>query len=85
MRAIFFKYHTGYCGEDGCEVVTVDDNVTEDDLSYMAYQGAYDHASSYGRELCDSEDDECEMEHEGNTNIEGTWEDYVPEKHDQLL
>lgn len=82
-KKIFFHLHTGYCGEDAYEVVEFEDDATDEQISDCGYDMAMAHAASYGRELCDAdcEDEDCEMEHPGNTNIEGSWEIYNPEKH----
>lgn len=83
MKRIFFTYHTGYCGQDGCDAVEVEDDLTENGLNEMAWQQALEHASSYGIELCsdECEDEDCEMEHPGNTGIEGSWEPFDPQLH----
>lgn len=82
MKRIFFSYHTGYCGEDGCDCIEYDDDITDEELDNDAWVGAMDHASRYGHDLCDCEDEECENPHEGSHNIEGYWEVYDPKKHD---
>lgn len=87
MRKIVVFIHTGYCGEDTVQLEEVSDDETDEELHELAWEMAVDHASSYGHELCsdECEDDECEYEHPGMTNIEGYWEDYVPDKHDGLI
>lgn len=87
MRKLFCKYHTGYCGEDGCELVEFPEDMTTDQIDEEVYWAAVEHASQYGHEMCseDCDDEECEMEHPGNSNIEGSWEDYNAEKHDMYL
>jgi len=82
MKRIFFRYRTGYFGEDGADCLEFDDGTTDDELSNEAYNGAIKHASRYGHDLCDCDDDECDAIHEGNHNIEGSWEVYGPKKHD---
>lgn len=86
MRRIFFKYSTGYVGYDGVDCFEVNDFVTDDELNEMAFWQAVEHASRYGIEMCDEdcEDENCKLEHPGNSNIEGSWEIYDPEKHDML-
>lgn len=81
------KYRTGYAGEGCNELIEVPDTITNEELDEWAWEGAVEHAQSYGREMCtdDCRDDECEMEHPGNTNIEGSWEPYDPEKHYYIL
>jgi hypothetical protein len=85
MKRVFFRLHTGYCGEDGYDVIDYDDDVTTDELDQDAWYKAVEWASSYGRDLCDEycDDPECESEHIGSTNIEGTWAWYNPEEHDR--
>lgn len=92
MRKIYFKYSTGYCGSDGAEVLEFHDDVTDEELDDAAWHGALSNAEMYGiypeSDLEDISDEEYErMEEEGELdnyshNIEGSWEDYNPEKHD---
>ncbi len=89
MRKLFVKYSTGYCGMDGYEVLEFPEGVSDEDIDKELYFVAVEHAQSYGIEVCPDgdfcEDDECEYEHEGSTNISACWEDYIPEKHDMFL
>lgn len=84
MKRIFFKYSNGAVGCEGVDCFEVNDDVSDDELDEMAYWQAVEHASRYGIELCDEdcEDENCEMEHPGNTHIDGYWELYDPKKHD---
>ncbi len=87
MKRIFFRLHTGYCGSDAHDVVDYEDDITEDELDEDAYRMAVENAARYGYELCseDCDDDECDLEHPGSSNIEGSWEVYDPKEHDKYL
>ena len=87
MYKYFVSMYTGYCGSDGHDVVESDVELSEEDCSLEAWEMAVQHAAAYGYELCsnDCEDDDCDMEHPDNTNIEGSMVPYVPEKHDMHL
>ncbi len=87
MRTLFVQYHTGYCGMDGAELMEVYEDTPDEEIDLEVYYAAVNHASSYGIEMCDEdcEDEDCELEHPGNTNIEGSWVDYDPKLHDSLL
>ena len=82
-KKIFFHLHTGYCGEDDYTVAEFKDDATDEEISEYGYQLAINHAASYGHELCDAdcEDEDCDREHEGSSNIEGPWVLYDPKKH----
>lgn len=84
MRKIFVTYHTGYCGEEGHDVVEMPDDMTDDQISDEVYWAAVEHASHYGHEMCtdECEDENCENEHPGDGRTEGSWEDYDAEKHE---
>ncbi len=85
MIKYFVRFYTGYCGSEGAEVIEFPEGYKfiEEELWYQAIE----HASMYGYELCDDDCDdyECEMEHPGNTNIDFSYELYVPEKHDRYI
>lgn len=89
MKKMFVKYHTGYAGMDGYELLEFDDSYTEEQIAEEVFWQAVQHAESYGVELCPEGDDcdyqECEFEHLGSTNIEGYAVPYDPEKHDCYL
>ncbi len=89
MRKMFVTYHTGYVGMDGHELLEFPDYISDEDIAEECYYAAIQHAQSYGVEFCPDgeycEDDECEYEHEGCTNIEGLAVPYIPEKHDMYL
>lgn len=79
---IFFEYSTGYCGEEGCEALEVEEGTTQEQLDDYAYELAVGNAESYGRYRCDCDDEDCEDEH--SDCIEGSWSIFDAEKHDQL-
>lgn len=87
MRKLFVKYSTGYYGMDGYDVIEVPEDESDEDISEELYYQAVQHASHYGIEMCsdDCEDDDCQLEHPGNSNIVASWEEYIPEKHDGRL
>lgn len=80
MKRIYFDYEVGQVGCGGNDCIEVADDITDEQLNDMAYQGACDWAESYGIYACDCEDEDCENDHDGS--ISGTWEIYNPEKHD---
>jgi len=90
MRKIYFTYDTGYVGMESHEVVEYPDDVTDLELADAAWQGALDHAESYGIYPPSDEDfDEDGFEKEtedspcySGDNIDGFWEEYDPAKHD---
>lgn len=86
MPKYFVKMMTGYVGMDGYELIEAD---SLEEANDSAYDMAVQHAESYGVEFCpdgeECEDPECEYEHEGSSNIEGTAVPYIPEKHDCYL
>lgn len=89
MRKITFKYHTGYCGMDGINVVEYPDDVTDEQLDMAAWTGALQNAETFGiypdsdREFYEAHGIEID-EDNYSYNIEGYWEDYDPKKHDML-
>ena len=95
MRKIVLSLHTGYAGMDAHEGWIIPADMSEDDIYQWAYEIAVDHASSYGiYPVNDYEDmSEEELESEGidlndwhyTDNIEGSFEDYNPKKHDGKL
>lgn len=83
----FVTMHTGYMGSEGHEVVDFPKGMSDDDIQMECYYMALDNASMYGYDMCDDdcEDDDCEYEHPGNSNIEGHAVPYVPAEHDMYL
>ncbi len=86
MRKIVLFLHTGYCGMDAWEFWEVPEAATDHELYQLAWEQALQNAESYGiypREAyCDDEDDEDYYSDKYSDNIEGSWEDYDPDKHD---
>ena len=85
MRKIVLFLHTGYCGMDAWEFWQVPETATEDELDELSWDRAKDNAESFGIypawEYADSEDFD-ENDEAYSDNIEGSWEDYNPDKHD---
>jgi hypothetical protein len=87
MRTLFVKFETGYCGSEGTCLMEFQDDSSDEEIDEEVYYAAVDHAASYGFELCsdDCEDEDCEMDHPGSSNICGSWVDYDPKLHDRHL
>ena len=83
----FVTLHTGYCGSDAHELLDLPDDMSEDDICDLTWEMALENASSYGIEMChdECEDDDCDYEHPGSTNISGHAVPYVPKEHDMYL
>ena len=85
MRKIVIYLHTGYCGMDSYEFWEVPPTATDDELYELCWQRAKDHAEMYGiyprEEYVDTEDFD-EDDESYSDGIEGSFEDYNPEKHD---
>lgn len=85
MRKIVLTLHTGFCGMDSHEFWKVSETATDAELNELCWERAKENADSYGiypySEYCDDpefdEDDESYSD-----NIEGSFEDYDPDKHD---
>ena len=78
----------GVAGMNDAEFWKIPVNISENDLSNLAWERALDHAEMYRiyPENCRPEDfDEEDAGYESySDNIEGYFEDYDPEKHDGL-
>jgi hypothetical protein len=74
----------GMAGTDAYEFWIVSTSMTETELGDFAWQCGVDHADSYGiYPQCEYSDEEVDADPESySDNIEGWYEDYVPEKHD---
>jgi hypothetical protein len=83
MPKIFVSFHTGYVGMDGHTVIEFPDDFTDEDIDEELYIQAIQHASSYGVEVCDCDDNECELEH--SHNVCASWELYDANKHNKYL
>ena len=81
MRKIVFHCQTNTIGTDSWHFVEVYPNITSKELDDLARGYALDNAESYGiyPPYDDDTDDEAEA---ADDSIEGSWYDYVPEKHD---
>lgn len=90
-RCIVFSLDVGFCGTDTHEFEVFPDNITEAELDNEAWERALAHADSYGvypesQKPDDYEEDDAGWNSDEYTdNIEGTWEDFDPEKHDGLV
>ena len=84
MRKLIATLYTGYCGSDGHEAFSVDDDTSEDEINIIVYEMALEHACSYGYYPYPEDDDDLDEENDGySQGIEGAWEDYNPEEHDR--
>ena len=82
MRLVIVKMRTGYCGMDAYDVFDAE-GLTDEQIDEEAYRMACENASSYGiYPTCDEYGDEGD-DPDYSDNIEGSWEDYVPELHDR--
>ena len=84
---IVITTHTGYAGMDSHDFYEINDDFNVDDLDDFAYQCAKDNAESYGiyakDEYENAEDsDDLDDNDSYSDNIEGFYEVYDPEKHD---
>lgn len=85
MRKIVLFLHTGYCGMDAWEFWEVPATATDDELYDLAWQQAKANAEMYGiypREEYVDEDDYDEDSESYSDGIEGSFQDYNPDKHD---
>jgi len=91
MRYIVFLLNAGTVGTDSAEFVEFDNTVTDDELSEEAWERAQNHAEMYGIYPMSSMPDDYDEEtsdwrsDEYSDDIEGTWAEYNPEKHDGLI
>lgn len=88
MKKIVFFYNAGMSGTDTAELVEFEDDVTDEELNTYAWEGAIQWAESFGvypeydRDLDDEEEDD---EDTYSDNIDGYWEVYDPNTHDDLI
>lgn len=88
MRKVVFTLHTGYCGMDAHEFYEVSSETTDSELDDLGWQLAVENAERYGI-YPTSHMSEDEEEWDGtdsdsySDNIDGSWEDYIPEEHDR--
>ena len=78
----------GFAGMDATEFWKIPVNISENDLSNLAWECACNHAEMYGIYPENCRPDDLDEEDDGgdsySDNIEGYFEDYDPEKHDGL-
>lgn len=97
MRKLIAHLETGFCGSDTYEALLVEDTTTEDEINSIVYEMAKNNAEGFGiyptweyQEQVDqgllSPEELDAMEDNGDLSddIGGSYEDYVPEKHDML-
>jgi hypothetical protein len=84
MRKIVLFLHTGYCGMDSHEFWEVSPAATDDELNELCWERAVQHADMYGIYPRSEYEDEPEFEDgdQYSDNIEGSFQDYDPDKHD---
>jgi hypothetical protein len=83
-RKIVVGMNAGFAGTDAYEFYIVPADITEEELQDFAWQRGVEHAEMYGI-YPESEYDEEEVQADPESysdNIDGWYEDYVPEKHD---
>jgi hypothetical protein len=85
MRKLFVTLRTGYCGMTTHELLEVLDNISEEDIDEEIWGMAVEHAASYGIYPPSEYDDEDDEEYQDGSNIEGSYVEYDPEKHDSRL
>ena len=85
MRKIVLYLHTGYCGMDSYEFWEVAPTTTDDELYALCWERAKENADMYGiyprSEYCE-EPDFDEEDESYSDGIEGSFEEYNPDKHD---
>lgn len=88
MRRIAFILETGTVGTDACEVLEFEDTVTDEQLNETGRELALNNAEAYGIYPAYEYDREDGDEDDGgdtySDDISSYWEEYDPEKHDQL-
>lgn len=82
MRKLIIKCYTGYCGSDTHRALLVDDHASDEEISEEAYQIAIENAESYGIYPYPNYEEDMEDGVDYTENIEASWEDYEPSKHD---
>lgn len=87
MRKIVINMNAGMVGTDAYEFYEVPDGVTDEQLDEFAWQRGIENAETYGIHYTpyywDDEDFDPDDEHYSE-NIEGWWESYDQEKHDDF-
>ena len=85
MKHYIVKLTTGYCGMDAHDILSMEDDATQDEIDQECWYMAVAHAENYGIYPAeDYSDGEEEMDEESlSDNIEGySLGEYDPEKHD---
>lgn len=82
MRNLIVFCSTGYMGEESVEALTVPDFYDEDQTMEACRAMAYENASMYGREVGDYDEDSDDIYED--YQVEYYYEDYDPERHDEL-
>ena len=85
MRKLFVTLRTGYCGMNSHDLMEVPDNMSEEDINAEIWGMAVEHASSYGIYPPSDDDEEDDENYQDGNNIEGSYVEYDPEKHDGYL
>lgn len=92
MRKIIFTLDTGICGTTSHEAVAFDDDVTEDEINDYGHELALSNAEMFGiypeserPEDYDEENEDSWTSDSYSDDICHNWEDYDPEKHDDLV
>lgn len=82
-RKIVIIMDAGIAGTDAYEFYEVPESMTTEELDAFAWQCGTNHAEMYDiYPCCDYSDKEVEDDNTYSEDIEGSWEDYNPEKHD---
>lgn len=84
-RKIVLYLHTGYCGMDSHEFWEVSSTATDDELNDLAWERAKHNAEMYGIYPHEEYAEEPDFEEDSESysdNIEGSFQDYNPDKHD---
>jgi hypothetical protein len=85
MRKIVLFLHTGYCGMDSYEFWKVAPTATDDEIYALCWERAKENAEMYGIYPREEYVDEPDFDEDGDQYsdaIEGSFEDYNPDKHD---
>lgn len=85
MKKIVFFYDAGMAGTNTAELVEFPDDITDAELDQYAWEGAVEWAEHYGvYPECYRPDDE-EDDDTYPDSIDGYWEVYDPNTHDDLI
>lgn len=85
MKKIVFFYDAGMAGTNTANLVEFPDDITDAELDQYAWEGAVEWAEHYGvYPECYRPDDE-EEDDTYSDSIDGYWEVYDPNTHDDLI